>query len=236
MYTRSIKHTIFKNTVGGEITQAQADVMVQALVDINLELKDGDRVGVVGHNGSGKTTLLRVLSGIYEPSAGEVQICGKISTLTDIMLGINEEANGYENIITRGIFMGMTFREIKSKIPEIEAFSELGQYLHLPVRTYSAGMLLRLAFAVSTCKLPEILILDEMISAGDASFIQKAKKRTKDMIKKVKIMILATHDMEILKKFCNKVIKLERGKIVMYGPVASFSEKYVCLRRYFGHF
>lgn len=219
MYTRSIRRALFKSAVGGALKQAEQEIMVQALVDINLELNDGDRVGVLGHNGSGKTTLLRVLSGIYEPQKGSVHISGKVSTLTDITLGMNEEASGYENIVARGIFMGMTFKEIKSKIAEIEEFSELGSYLHLPVRTYSAGMLLRLAFSVSTCKLPEILILDEMISTGDASFLHKAKARTADMIKKVKIMIMATHDVEILKQFCNKVIQLEKGKIVKQGTV-----------------
>ena len=172
-----------------------------------------------GDNGSGKTTLLRVLSGVYEPNEGQVQICGTVSTLTDITLGMNEEASGYENIIARGIVMGMTFQEIKNKIPEIEKFSELGPYLHLPVRTYSAGMLLRLAFAVSTSKFPEVLILDEMISAGDADCIKKAKERTQNMIEKGKIMVLASHDTSILKQFCNRIIQLEKGRIVKQGTV-----------------
>lgn len=219
MYTRSVRHKFFRTAIGGEIDQSKQDVVVRALSDINLELRDGDRLGIIGHNGSGKTTLLRVLSGVYEPNEGEVEICGTVSTLTDITLGMNDEASGYENIIARGIVMGMTFQEIKSKIPEIEKFSELGPYLNLPVRTYSAGMLLRLAFAVSTSKFPEVLILDEMISAGDADFIKKAKQRTQNMIEKVKIMILASHDTSILKQFCNKIIRLEKGRIVKFGTV-----------------
>lgn len=224
MYTRSMRNHVWRSVVGGAVAQAHADVVVQALKDINLELNEGDRLGIIGHNGSGKTTLLRVLSGIYEPTEGSVSIAGKVSTLTDITLGMNDEASGYDNIVARGIFMGMTFKEIHSKVKEIEEFSELGVYLHLPVRTYSAGMMLRLAFAVSTCKSPEILILDEMIGAGDANFIDKAKERTERMIKEVKIMVLASHNMDILRQFCNKAIKLEKGQIVAQGDVAKLVE------------
>jgi ABC-type polysaccharide/polyol phosphate transport system ATPase subunit len=218
-----MRRNIWKNVVGGQVAHAHSDIVVQALRDITLNLHDGDRLGIIGHNGSGKTTLLRVLSGVYEPMSGSIDVNGHLSTLTDITLGMNDEASGYENIVTRGVFMGMTFKEIRSKLKEIEEFSELGVYLHLPVRTYSAGMMLRLAFAVSTCKVPEILILDEMIGAGDENFIKKAQDRTSKLIKDVKIMVLASHDLGILKKFCNKFIKLEKGVIVKEGSIDALS-------------
>ena len=147
---------------------------MRALDGIDLELKDGDRLGLIGHNGSGKTTLLRVLAGVYPPSGGSASIEGSISSFTDLTLGMDPEATGWENIIFRCAFMGMSFREAKRLSPAIAEFSELGEYLDLPTRTYSTGMFLRLAFAISTSIEPDILIMDEMIAAGDAQFIEKA--------------------------------------------------------------
>src|SRR5262245_16360116 len=145
-------------------------VVVRALDGIDLELKDGDRLGLIGHNGSGKTTLLRVLAGVYSPTRGSALIEGSISSYTDLTLGMDPEATGWENIVFRCAFLGLSFREAKRLSPTIAEFSELGKYLDLPTRTYSSGMFLRLAFAISTAIEPDIMIMDEMIAAGDAGF------------------------------------------------------------------
>ena len=213
---RSFKNTLY-TAVGGKINAHDKTICVDALDNINLHIKDGDRIGLIGHNGSGKTTLLRVLSGIYEPSCGEAEIDGSVSSLTDIAMGMDPEEKGYKNIILRSIFMGMTFKEAKAQIPEIAAFSELEAYLDMPARTYSTGMFLRLAFAVSTSRVPDILILDEMISAGDSRFKEKAKERIDQIIEKTKILVLASHQESILRSFCNKVIWLDKGKIRTLG-------------------
>ncbi|ETO19593.1 glycosyl transferase group 1 [Reticulomyxa filosa] len=198
----------FIRTVGGKINSTNDITVIRALSNINLELREGDRVGVIGNNGAGKTTLLRVLSGVYEPTAGSIEIEGKISSLTDIQMGMDPEATGEENIILRGIFMGMKINEIKSKMQEIIEFSQLDDYISMPMRTYSSGMYLRLAFAVSTCIQPEILILDEMIGVGDMDFVQKAKERTLQLIDTSKIMVMSSHDLAILRKFTEEALKI----------------------------
>lgn len=216
--TRSLKTAVFKS-VGGSIAEHDKNFSVKALNNINLSLKEGDNLAILGHNGAGKTTLLRVISDIYKPTSGEIDIDGSLSSLTNIQLGMEPEASGYENIIMRGIFMGMSFSEIKSKADEIIEFSELGSYIELPMRTYSTGMALRLAFAISTCVTPEILVLDEMIGAGDKNFIQKARKRTKQLMEEAKILVLSSHSYEILKEFCNKAILMREGSIIEEGSV-----------------
>jgi len=164
---RSLTGELFRRTVGGKIQSDKSSrVSVVALRDISLDLADGDRLGLIGHNGAGKSTLLRVLAGIYEPPSGRAQIEGTVASLTDITMGMDLEATGYENIVLRGVFLGLHVRDVRRMIPEIEAFTELGEFLKLPLRTYSSGMMLRLAFAVTTAVIPEILIMDEMIGAG----------------------------------------------------------------------
>lgn len=199
---------------------------VHALRGIDLTLRDGDRIGLIGRNGAGKTTLLRVLSGVYEPTAGDIRIEGRVSSLTDIMLGMDMDASGYDNIILRGIVLGLTKVEAIRLIPEVEEFTELSEYLHLPVRAYSQGMLLRLAFAVSTAITPEILLMDEMIGAGDASFLKKAQVRITRLIDQVSILVIASHNSDILTQFCNKALVLDEGRIVAAGEV------HECLARY----
>ena len=194
-------------------------VQVHALRDVNLKLGPGDRVGLVGRNGSGKTTLLRVLSGVYEPTAGSFLSTGKVSALTDLMLGMDPDASGYEFIATRAIVMGLAKSEAKALIPDIECFTELGEYLHLPVRTYSSGMLLRLAFAISTATTPDVLLMDEMIGVGDAQFMDKAQQRLEAMMSKVQILVLASHNESILRTFCTKAILLSEGRILHVGDV-----------------
>ena len=194
-------------------------VQVHALRNISLGLKSGDRVGLVGRNGAGKTTLLRVLSGVYEPSQGFIDATGRISALTDLMLGMDPESSGYDFIVTRGIVMGLSRFEAKCLIPGIEQFTELGDYLHLPVRAYSSGMLLRLAFAVATSISPDILLMDEMIGVGDAQFIESARIRLEKMMSQVQILVLASHNEQIIRNFCNRAILLSEGSIVLEGPV-----------------
>ncbi|MFZ4481131.1 MAG: ABC transporter ATP-binding protein [Rhodoferax sp.] len=194
-------------------------INVHALRGVTLEFNRGDRVGLIGRNGSGKTTLLRVLSGAYEPTRGQIDVSGSISSLTDITLGMDMEADGYENIILRSIVMGRTRRDAKERVAEIEAFTDLGDYLRLPVRVYSSGMLLRLAFAISTSIEPEILLMDEMIGAGDAHFIEKARTRLENLMSDASILVLASHSSDILRQFCNKGVVLEQGQVVFSGEL-----------------
>jgi ABC-type polysaccharide/polyol phosphate transport system ATPase subunit len=216
---RALKTSLLRRTVGGDLESAGAGnvIIVKALDDISLELRDGDRVGIVGHNGAGKTTLLRVLAGIYPPTSGTAIVSGRVSALTDLMMGMDLEASGYDNIFLRGIVMGLDYRAAKAIRDDVAEFTELGEYLNLPIRTYSSGMLLRLAFAVSTAVQPEIVILDEMISAGDASFLAKAQQRLESLIRKASILVLAAHDDMIIKAFCHRCIWMQDGKIATAG-------------------
>lgn len=219
--SKSLKNSLIRLSTGGMINKSKDDhiITVKALDGINLSLAKGDRVGLVGHNGAGKSTLLRVLAGIYEPNIGRIEIAGKVTALLDVMLGLDPESTGYENIITRGVLNHLTLDEIKEKQEEIAKFTELGGYLSIPVRTYSSGMMLRLAFAIATCISPQILILDEVVSVGDASFIEKARARITGMIDSADIVVIASHDDEIIRSLCNKVIYMSAGKIEFFGSV-----------------
>ncbi len=212
--------------LGGKLTSHHKTVVVRALDGVNLALKDGDRLGIIGHNGSGKTTLLRVLAGVYPPGQGSATIEGSISSFTDLTLGMDPESTGWENIIFRCAFMGLSFQEAKRRSPAIAEFCGLGEYLNLPARTYSTGMFLRLAFAISTSVEPEILIMDEMISAGDSQFIAQAKRRLREVVDKANILALASHDMEVIQTICNKVVWLEQGTIKQFGSPEFVVEAY----------
>jgi ABC-type polysaccharide/polyol phosphate transport system ATPase subunit len=217
---RSLKTELLRRTVGGEIESGRdSHVSIMALRDINLTLRKGDRLGLVGRNGAGKSTLLRVLSGVYEPPIGTVKIDGAVSALTDMTMGMDFEATGYENIILRSVFLGITVEQAKRSVPEIEEFSELGNFMHLPMRTYSSGMRLRLAFAVTTAVKPEILIMDEIIGAGDVAFLTKAQARLNRIIGDSHILVLASHSDPMLRQFCNKAALMEEGRLVMLGTV-----------------
>lgn len=211
---RSFKNSLLQVATGGKlISQEKGPTYVEALKNINLEIKEGERVALVGHNGSGKTTLLRVLAGVYPPTTGNLTINGKITSLLDSKLGMDNELTGIENIKTRGIFLGMTSQQIKTKTEEIIEFSELGDFINLPVRTYSSGMILRLAFSITTCITPEILIMDEWLSVGDKKFKKKAEKRLNDFVESAGILIFATHDGDLAKKICNKQLNLFHGTL-----------------------
>lgn len=194
-------------------------VVVRAIDDLSLELKSGDRLGLVGHNGAGKSTLLRVLAGIYPPSSGTVDVLGKSVPLLDIALGMDDQSTGRQNIRLRGLLLGMTDAEIRRKTDDIAEFTELGDYLDLPLRTYSSGMRVRLAFAISTAVDADILLLDEVLGVGDASFQEKANRRLQELHDRSDIVVLAIHDSKAIQKNCNKVLWMERGKARMFGPV-----------------
>jgi ABC-type polysaccharide/polyol phosphate transport system ATPase subunit len=216
---RSLKSELLRRAVGGRI-QADDDsfVSVVALRDINLTLKDGDRLGLIGHNGAGKSTLLRVLSGVYEPPVGSAEIKGSVSALTDIMMGMDPEATGYENIM-RSVFLGISLKQARRNVAEIEEFTGLGNFLNLPMRTYSSGMTVRLAFAISTAATPDILIMDEVIAAGDAAFLDRAEARLNRMIGNSSILVLATHSDDVLRRMCNRAALLQGGRLRMVGSV-----------------
>ncbi|MFI4954343.1 MAG: ABC transporter ATP-binding protein [Gammaproteobacteria bacterium] len=225
--TRSLKHQLLRVSTGGRFEGTQNQVVtVRALDNLSLNLEHGDRVGLIGHNGAGKSTLLRVLANIYPPTSGTVEIAGEISTLLDIMLGMELEATGYDNIVLRGLLQGLSYQQINVLRDEIAEFTELGDYLSMPVRTYSAGMKLRLAFAIATSITPEILIIDEVINAGDESFIRKAEKRIQQFIHSADIVVIASHSLNILKDLCNKVLWLEHGKVVFYGEISEGLQQY----------
>lgn len=210
----SLRNQLLRISTGGLIEQeAGHSVTVTALKDVSFSLNTGDAVGLVGHNGAGKSTLLRTIAGIYHPEQGKVTCKGKVATVLEIGAGLEPELTGYENIINLGMMMGLSVSECKTITPEIEAFTGLGDFLHLPVRTYSSGMTIRLMFAVATSVTPEILLIDEMFSTGDAEFQEKSQKRIKNLITSSKIFVFASHDPKLIKKYCNRIIQLEHGTL-----------------------
>lgn len=213
---RSLKSRVMNMATGGSInSEGDGMVVVRGLDGINLELKEHDRIGLIGHNGSGKTTLLRVLTGVYAPTSGKADIRGKCTSLINISLGIDPEATGRQNIFLRGALLGFRKEEMKVRLEEIEEFSELGGFLEMPVRTYSTGMQLRLAFSISTILQPEILIMDEWLATGDEGFKAKANKRLNELVEKTQILVIASHAKELLAKNCNRIVWLEHGRIRM---------------------
>jgi lipopolysaccharide transport system ATP-binding protein len=225
--TRSLKKRLIQEIAGGNLYQSdQGPVVVRALQNINLEFKHGDRVGILGHNGSGKSTLLRVLSGIYKPTSGQVTINGHVAPLIDISLGIDSEATGQENIFMRGALLGLSKKQINEQLEEIIEFSELGDFIDMPVRTYSSGMHLRLAFSVSTVIRPEILIMDEWLSVGDESFKHKVESRMRKLVESTSILIIASHSKELMLQTCDRIIWLEHGYVKMDSNAKEVCEKY----------
>lgn len=212
---RSLKNTILAQATGGRVMAGARDVVaVRAIDGLNLEIKDGDRIGLVGHNGSGKTTLLRVLAGIYKPAGGRIEIAGRVGTLLDPGAGLDPEATGIENIYLRGYLLGMSKRQIEAQIPDIADFTDLGEFLYLPMKIYSAGMQARLTFAISTALQNDILLIDEGIGAGDAAFQEKAQKRIEGLFARTSIVLLASHSEELINQFCNRRVQMEHGKMV----------------------
>ncbi|MFV3126356.1 ABC transporter ATP-binding protein [Niveispirillum sp. KHB5.9] len=220
LHGRSLKKTALNLSTGGRIgAEPGARVHIDALCGVNLELGEGDRVGLIGHNGAGKSTLLRTMAGIYEPTAGRVSVQGRVSPMFDLMLGIDPDATGRENVRLRGLLLGMTAKEIDAYAGDICDFSGLGDYLDLPVKVYSSGMLLRLMFAVATAISPEILLLDEWITAGDAAFMERAENRVNALIDRASMLVIASHSRPLVERLCNKVMVLEHGRVVDFGPL-----------------
>jgi ABC-type polysaccharide/polyol phosphate transport system ATPase subunit len=212
---------------GGDLGQnSRGQFVVSALKSVSLELRDGDRLGLIGHNGAGKSTLLRAMAGVYKPASGRVITEGRLFSLFNPALGMDQEATGYENIYLMGLIRGLTATEIEAAIPDIEAFTELGEYLNLPMRTYSSGMVARLGFAVTTATQPDILLMDEGIGVGDANFMAKAQQRINSFIESSQLLVLASHSVELLKQFCNKAIVLHHGQIAFTGDVQVADEFY----------
>jgi ABC-type polysaccharide/polyol phosphate transport system ATPase subunit len=226
---RSLRTALFERATGGLIQREgkkQERVIVKALSGVSMSLRDGDRLGLIGHNGSGKSTLLKVLAGIYEPIEGRVLVEGRVTPLFDLMPGLDPEDSGYENIITCGLLLGLSREEIESRIPDVEEFSELGQYLALPVRTYSAGMMMRLGFALVTAIDPGVLLMDEGIGAGDARFTARAERRLNEFVGRSRIVVLASHAPTLIKSICNKAALFQAGRLVAMGPVEEVFDHY----------
>lgn len=226
--SKSLRQTLFSRTGGLVVRQGdhQQRVIVRALEKVSFELHDGDRLGLIGHNGAGKSTLLHVLAGVYEPTSGNLRVDGRMSPLFNAAPGLDAEDTGYENIRTCGMFLGMSSAQIEKRIPEIAEFSELGEYLNLPVRTYSSGMVTRLSFAIATSIDPDILLLDEGLGAGDARFASRAEARLSSLINRSSIMVLASHSDALIKSLCNRGALLEKGHLLAIGPIDEVIELY----------
>lgn len=212
---RSLKKTVLNLSTGGKIGQdAGRHSIVTAIDNLSFCFQEGARVGILGHNGSGKTTLLRVLSGVYAPVRGELFVKGRVASLLDVSMGLDPDATGFENIYLRGILDGLKPSVIRGKVDEIADFTDLGDYLNLPVRTYSSGMMLRLAFAISTSVEADILIMDEWLSVGDAEFSVKAASRLDNLVNNASILVIASHDPNLIARVCNRKIHLEHGRVI----------------------
>jgi ABC-2 type transport system ATP-binding protein len=224
--SRSLKKT-FLGKAGGTIGRNTSNVLViEALRDITLSLSMGDRVGLVGHNGAGKSTLLRLMSGIYEPTRGSAIVRGKVAPVFDLGVGMDPEISGYENIIIRGLFLGETRKTMQAKVDEIAEFTELGDYLSMPLRTYSTGMRVRLAMGVVTSIDPEILLLDEGIGSVDAEFLKKAQTRLQKLVERSGILVFASHSNEFLARLCKTAIWIDHGELRMMGGIEEVIRAY----------
>lgn len=226
-HSRSIKKRLMQTATGGQLNaDEQGRITVRALEDISFTFTDGDRVALLGHNGAGKSTLLRAIGKVYQPSSGSINIQGEIGSLIDISLGIDTEATGRENIFLRGGMLGLSKDQLKHQLDEIIGFSELGEFIDMPLRTYSTGMNMRLAFAISTTLRPEILVMDEWLSVGDEKFKHKAERRMKEVVDATSILVVASHSRDLIMNTCNRVIWLEHGLIKMDGDPAAILEAY----------
>ena len=218
--SRSLKKSLFaKSTKGNLANDALQRISVKALTGITISLRSGDRFALIGPNGAGKTTLLKVLAGVYEPTTGSISISGRVSALLTSTAGLNVDATGYENIILRGMYMDIHPKRMKKHLENVAEFTELGDYLKLPVRTYSAGMMVRLAFAISTCIAPEILVMDEWLAAGDAHFLAKAHRRMEEFVSSSSILVLASHSLPLVQQWCTHEIYLREGRAIASGSI-----------------
>lgn len=227
--SKSFRKSLFNYCTGGRVIQDANNtksVSIRALENVSFRLEKGDRLGLIGHNGSGKTSLLRVLAGVYKPDIGTLSFRGKVTSLFNIAIGMDMDDTGIENISTIGMYLGMTTKEIESKKADVIKFSGLGDFIGLPVRTYSNGMLVRLSFAIATTLDPEILLMDEGIGAGDAQFAEGAKARLEEFYRRLDVLVIASHSDDLIRQLCNKAMLLEHGKVIVYGGVEEVIETY----------
>ncbi|SDD63342.1 ABC transporter ATP-binding protein [Belnapia rosea] len=216
---RSLKKRILANSPLRLRQDEASRIVVSALRDLSFRIQPGERVALIGHNGAGKTTLLRTLAGVYEPVAGRLEVAGSIGALIDPSAGMDPNATGRENIVLRGLFRGLSEAESSTLAEEVGEFSGLAEFLDVPVRTYSAGMAVRLSFAMATVMDPEVLLMDEWFLAGDAEFMQRARAKLEALVSKAEILVLASHDMSIVREWCTRVIRLDSGRIAQDGTV-----------------
>lgn len=212
---RSLKEYVLKGLFRRSVNPR---VVIHALSDVNLSVREGERVGIIGHNGAGKTTMLKLLAGIYPPTQGTCVVEGNVCSLFDIALGFENEATGWENIVYRSYLQGEGPAEVRAKTDGIAAFSELGEFLDLPVKNYSAGMRMRLAFAIATAAEPEILLIDEVLAVGDQAFQIKAKARMRELMSASRLMVVVSHDLSTVRETCTRVLWMRRGAVLMDGP------------------
>ena len=223
--TRSLKKAVL-GRAGGRIGTDSKVPIIEALRDVTVSLRRGDRVALVGHNGAGKSTLLRLMSGIYEPTRGRAVVQGKVAPVFDLAVGMDPEISGMDNILIRGLFLGMTRKQMEARVDDIAEFTELGDYLSMPLRTYSTGMRVRLAMGVVTSTDPEILLLDEGIGAVDAEFLAKARKRLFELVERSGILVFASHSDEFLADLCDTAIWLEHGTVREHGALREVLHHY----------
>ncbi len=224
---RSLKKMVLSTVAGRMAADARNRVVVQALRDVTFSLRRGDRLGLVGSNGAGKTTLLRTLAGIYEPIAGEVRVRGTMNALLDPNMGMNIELTGRENIMLRGLYNGMTRPEIVRLAEDVAEFAELGDFLDLPVKIYSSGMLIRLGFGLATAIRPQVLLMDEWFLAGDASFMGKARARLESLVRGADILVLSSHVPQVILEWCTRVIWMDQGRVRADGPPGEVLDQYL---------
>jgi len=224
---RSLKKTVFSSVTGRMGSDTKNRVVVQALREVSFRLTCGDRLGLIGSNGAGKTTLLRTLAGIYEPVLGRVRVQGSLNALLDPNLGMNPDLTGRENIMLRGLYNGLDRPQIRRLEDDVREFAELGDFLDLPVRIYSSGMVVRLGFALATAIRPQVLLMDEWFLAGDTSFMERARKRLEDMVRRAEILVLSTHLTSVVLDWCTRVIWLDQGRVRADGPATEVLEAYL---------
>ena len=228
--SRSLKKVLIASSTRGNLARDARDrINVRALNEVSFEVRDGERFALIGPNGAGKTTLLKVLAGVFEPTQGRFVSSGRVSSLLDTGVGLNSDATGHENIILRGMYMGIHPRDMRALAAEIAEFTELGDYLNMPVRTYSAGMMVRLAFSISTCVPPDILIMDEWLTAGDAQFLAKAQRRIEEFVRHSSILVLASHSLDLVTQWCDRGILLHQGRVRSIGPIKEIVAAYRAL-------
>jgi lipopolysaccharide transport system ATP-binding protein len=225
--SRSLKKMVVAAASGRLGKDQQQRVVVRALNDVTVRLESGDRLGLIGSNGAGKSTLLRVMAGIYEPVLGRLRVVGSLNALLDPNLGMNPELTGRENILLRGLYNGLPKSELPRLEEDVAEFAELSDFLDLPVRIYSAGMVVRLGFALATAIRPQILLMDEWFMAGDATFMEKARLRLEEMVRGADILVLSSHQMSVVRDWCTRVLWLDQGQVVADGPANEVLDRYL---------